>query len=315
MDTISRKPSFQGEGGALFGIYLVSALLSIVTLGIYSFWGRTKVRQYVWGQTEFEGDRFAYHGTGKELLVGYLKVMALFVGLFILIALLVPALGAGGQVLAPIVFWLVVLSLMPVAIIGARRYRLSRTSWRGIRFSLRASTGAFVRLYLGGLFLSLLTLGLYSPIFQTKVRKFVTEHAYFGTARFGFDGEGRELFPVFLKALLLAIVTLGIYGFWYLAERERYYWSHTTLGAARFRSSITGGALLGLAVTNLLLVIFTLGIGAAWVMVRTRRFVCDNLALEGPVELAAIRQDAQAATATAEGLSDVLDTGGLDVGL
>jgi uncharacterized membrane protein YjgN (DUF898 family) len=35
--------SFHGTGGALFGIHIVTLLLSLVTLGIYSFWGRTKV--------------------------------------------------------------------------------------------------------------------------------------------------------------------------------------------------------------------------------------------------------------------------------
>ncbi len=62
-----RRPSFHGSAGTLFGIQLINLLLTIVTLGIYSFWGKTKVRGYLWSQTEFEGDRFAYHGTGKEV--------------------------------------------------------------------------------------------------------------------------------------------------------------------------------------------------------------------------------------------------------
>lgn len=316
MDTAARRPSFHGEGGTLFGIYLINLLLTIVTVGTYSFWGRTKVRQYLWGQTEFEGDRFAYHGTGKELLIGYLKVMGVFIGLALVTSFLMPmVMGGTGRLLGPLVFWLAVFTLTPVAIVGARRYRLSRTSWRGIRFSFRGKTGEFVGMYLAGLLLSILTLGLYGPFFLTKVRRFLTEHAYIGTRRFGFDGAGRELFPRYLLAVLLSVLTLGIYGFWWLAERERYYWSHTTFGEARFRSALTGGALLGLSVTNLLLLLVTLGFGGAWVTVRTRQFICDNVALEGPLDLAAIRQDAQAASATAEGLADVLDTGGLDVGL
>ncbi len=48
------RPSFHGTGGALFVIQFVNALLTILTVGIYNFWGRTRVRRYVWSQTAFE---------------------------------------------------------------------------------------------------------------------------------------------------------------------------------------------------------------------------------------------------------------------
>ena len=72
-----RKLRFHGTGGSLFGIHIVNMLLTGLTLGIYYFWGKVKVRNYVFSQSEFEGDRFAYHGTGKELLLGWLKGMAI----------------------------------------------------------------------------------------------------------------------------------------------------------------------------------------------------------------------------------------------
>jgi hypothetical protein len=72
-------------------IELKTLLLSILTLGVYSFWGRTEVRKYVWSQSEFEGDRFAYHGTGGELLRGWLKAI-LFV--FLPAILLLATVGA-----------------------------------------------------------------------------------------------------------------------------------------------------------------------------------------------------------------------------
>ena len=69
--------SFHGSGGSLFGIQIVNLFLTLVTLGIYSFWGRVKVRKYMMSQSDFEGDRFAYHGTGKELLIGWLKAIVI----------------------------------------------------------------------------------------------------------------------------------------------------------------------------------------------------------------------------------------------
>jgi uncharacterized membrane protein YjgN (DUF898 family) len=63
---------------------------------------------------------------------------------------------------------------------------------------------------------------------------------------------------------------------------------------------------------NLLLLIFTLGLGWPWVMIRNLRFAFTYLTLEGPLDLEAIQQEAQAASPTGEGLDSILD---LDTGL
>jgi hypothetical protein len=60
--------SFHGKGGELFGIYLINIFLSLVTLGIYYFWGKVKIRNYLFSHTEFWQERFVYRGTGKELV-------------------------------------------------------------------------------------------------------------------------------------------------------------------------------------------------------------------------------------------------------
>src|SRR5260370_16227334 len=70
-----RHPTFHGNGGTLFGIHVVNVLLTIVTFGIYYFWAKTRIRAYLSGQTEIEGDRFAYHGTARELLLGTIKAV------------------------------------------------------------------------------------------------------------------------------------------------------------------------------------------------------------------------------------------------
>jgi uncharacterized membrane protein YjgN (DUF898 family) len=102
---------------------------------------------------------------------------------------------------------------------------------------------------------------------------------------------------------------LGLYYFWFQARRQRYMWSHTNFGAARFRSTVTGSALFMLQIVNFLLLVVTLGFALSWVTVRTMRFTCRNLALVGPVDLDAIAQEAQPASATGEGLAGWLDTG------
>src|SRR5262249_4702243 len=85
--------------------------------------------------------------------------------------------------------------------------------------------------------------------------------------------------------------------------KRRFFWNHTRFGIARFRSRVTGGAVLGLYLVNVLLLIATLGLAWPWVRVRNIRFAFRYLALEGPLELERIEQEAQVASATGEGLA------------
>lgn len=329
-----QRPSFHGVGGSLFGIQIVNVFLTLLTAGLYYFWGKVRVRSYLFSQTEMAGDRFAYHGTGKELLTGFLKALLVF-GIPYMGLTYVPGFLEADQwvqiALSSLGALLLVLFLA-VATVGARRYRLSRTSWRGIRFSFRGRTWDFVKLYVKGVLLTALTLGAYYTFFQTRRQGFLVSHSSFGNQRFGFDGHGWALAPSFVLALALSVVaimipsvlaafsrsglpllllplTLGPLWIWFLAKKQRYFWDHTTLDEARFRSTITGRGLLNLQVENLFLLILTLGFGWPWVAIRNLRYILTNLTMEGAIDLDGTLQEARAAATTGEGLADFLDTG------
>ncbi len=307
------NPMFHGTGGSLMKIHIVNLLLTLVTLGFYSFWAKVKVRKYFYNETEVGGDRFDYHGTGKELMIGWLKVSVVFiVVLGAMGAMQVVWSGPMSELLANLVFYAGLLFLVPVAIVGSRRYRLSRSSWRGIRFSFRGHAKEFIRIFTPGALLSVVTLGLYTPYFDNKVREYLIDHSYFGTRKFNYDGQGSELFGPYLKASLLLFPTLGLYWFWFTPWKQRYYWSHTSFEGLRFSSDVTGGGLLGLSLGNFALLVFTLGLAWPWVLVRKAQYTMDHLAVQGSVDLSAIEQEAQAASATGEGMAEFLDTGLLD---
>lgn len=305
--------AFHGLGESLFGIHIVNVLLTLVTAGVYYFWGRVRVRRYLLSQTEFEGDRFAYHGTGGELLRGFLKAMLIF-GVPLAAVNVVPGLLGGVDLETParILTSAIVMVFVPVAMVGAHRYRLSRTSWRGIRFSFRGKTWEFVKLFVASTILTSLTFGFYYPVFQTRMRGFMVSHAYFGQRRFRFTGRGRDLIRPYLLAVLLTIPTLGLCWFWFLARKSRYFWEHTFFETARFRSTVTGRLLLNLTGGNFLLLLVTLGFAWPWVLVRNARFAFAYLRIEGGLDLAGIVQEPQTSVATGDALSSVL---GLDVDL
>lgn len=310
----SRRAEFTGSGAALLGIHVVNVLLTLLTLGVYFFWAKVKVRAYLLSQTELEDDRFAYHGTGREMLVGFLKALVLFFIPITLLNMLPELLGAPVNVRAGAIMagYLLASFFVPMAMIGARRYRLSRTSWRGIRFSLRARTWDFVRLWSWSTVLIALTLGLYYPVYITRRQDFMTRHMWFGSQRFGFDGRRAYLFWPFVGMLVLFPLTLGLSWFWFAAIKTRYFAAHTTFGAARFRSTVRAVPLAWLTLSNLVALVVTLGLAWPWLSVRSLRFAYANLSLDGALALDTITQQAQTVTATGEGLAGFLDA---DLGL
>ncbi len=306
-----RRLAFHGNGGTLLGIHVVNVLLMLVTLGVYYFWAKTRVRRYLFSETAFEGERLAYHGTAKELLLGFVKAFVVFLLPVIILSIVRDQLDVGPRIKAAAAFCVSVMFLVfiPVATVGSRRYRLSRTSWRGIRFSFRGRARSFILIFITGYFLTGLTFGLYYPIYLTRRQAFMVSNSYFGNERFDFDGRGRELLGAFVLAILLTLPTLGLCWIWYLAGKRRFFWNHTRFAGARFRSTVSGGALLGLYVVNALLLVSTVGLGWPWVRVRNIRFAYRYLTLEGPLDLERIQQEAQFASATGEGLAGFLDTG------
>lgn len=75
---------YDGKTNELFKIYLLNILLSILTLGIYYFWGKTRKRRYLTSSFKLDQDRFEYTGYALELFVG------LVLGLIFLALLSLP---------------------------------------------------------------------------------------------------------------------------------------------------------------------------------------------------------------------------------
>ena len=133
----ARAVRFTGTWREYLPIAATNVLLTIVTLGVYRFWATARQRRYLWSRTEVIGDRLEWNGTGKEMFIGFLIVMAFLLPFFLFIQFLMPALVARGKLEAAsgvfLLFYVAILYLSGVAGFRALRYRLSRTWWRGIR--------------------------------------------------------------------------------------------------------------------------------------------------------------------------------------
>ena len=131
--------TWSGNPWALFGLSLLNFVLTVLTLGIYYFWAKTEVRRRIWSSVRISGELLVYTGRGRELFLGFLIVLGLvFVPTIVVTMGLQIFFGPGSPVVVgfQVVLYIVFLFLFGLAVYRARRYRLSRTRWRGIRGAL-----------------------------------------------------------------------------------------------------------------------------------------------------------------------------------
>lgn len=203
----------RSEVREVFNLWIVNLLLSILTLGLYSFWGRTKMRQLLWSRTSLLGDDFEYHGRGIELFVGFLVASVLFFGstqgLNFFALTVENAIVAGVLQILPI---LIVLILFPTAFWTQRRYILTRTSWRGVRGDQPTGWWGFVWRAIGGYFLTIVSLGLAFPFVATKAMTYLNKNSRFGDTYFTSDMRAGPIFKgyaVLLVSYLLMVAAFG----------------------------------------------------------------------------------------------------------
>lgn len=298
---------FQGEGRALLRISFVNLIKTIFTLGFYRFWAKTIVRRYIWSQTLFSGDRFSYHGTGKELMRGGILYGSIFILMGLLNAYVYFNVGlVEGELVSNLISF-IILAMIPGLMVRAWRYRLSRTAWRNIRFSFRGKGMSALTLYFIQSILLTVTFGFYWPFYKMNVEKFWRESSWFGDVQFRFSGKGKDFFKKFLFALVLTPLTLGIYLYWLIADLKKYLWSHTHVGEATFNFPVTEKDFMKLKVTNFFIILFTMGLGYPWVVVRNQNFLTENLTLAGNIELDRIVQEMNDSGAFGEEALDAID--------
>ncbi|SLN12539.1 hypothetical protein PEL8287_00387 [Roseovarius litorisediminis] len=265
---------YVGKRGPLFGLAFTTALLTALTVGIYRFWGKTRIRRYIWSSVSGDGDAFEYTGTGVEKFLGFLVamvVLAIYLGIiqtilfFFGLTLFTEAetmAQQAAQVLALNITFLAVVPLIFFAQYRARRYKLARTRWRGVRFGAeKAAWGYSWRAMLHGL-VTLMSLGFLLPRQTFCLAKYKADRTWFGDAKFEQRGKWTGLYPA-MKQLFFAGIIL-------------------VLGAIVL--AISGQGAVGQLVAGFFLLI----IGFIWFMiglvsyrVRSLDYLANHLVLEG----------------------------------
>jgi uncharacterized membrane protein YjgN (DUF898 family) len=216
-----RAFEFVGNWREFAPIAFTNLLLTIVTLGIYSFWAKTRERQYLWSQTRFIDDRLEWTGTGLELFIGYVMAFVLFLVPLGLIQFVIQALAIRGQdglaALLFVVFYVAILYMVGLAVYRALRYRLSRTYWHGIRGGSDDQGFGYAVSHLWKTAVGTLALGLLVPWAMINLWNERWDRMSFGPHRFQSHASvtgsvlGRYLLYYLVPILLFIGIAVSVY--------------------------------------------------------------------------------------------------------
>jgi uncharacterized membrane protein YjgN (DUF898 family) len=243
--------SFSGDRGEFRRLVTRGAGLELITVGFYRFWLATDMRRHLWSNTDIDGDAAEYTGRARELLIGFLIALAIIVPVYL--AYFLAGLEAERiKAFASFPLLAVLYVFGQFAIYRARRYRLTRTVWRGVRFWMSGSGWAYAaRAALWGL-LMIFTLGLLLPWREAALERYKMKHSYYGDLQGSFEGRGWEFFKRGWWLWLLApfafyVFPLApfVYGA-FKAVQWRWWLSGIRFGGVSLESTLRRGQLIGL---------------------------------------------------------------------
>lgn len=249
--TPATKVAFTGDRMGFLKLVARGAGLEMITAGFYRFWLTTDMRRHLWAHTVVDGDGAEYTGRGKELLIGFLVAMAILMPVYIayfILGLEAEHLQAFASI--PLVAFLYVFTQF--AIYRARRYRMTRTVWRGVRFWMTGSGWAYaLRASLWGLAM-IFTLGLILPWRDAALERYKMQHTHYGELQGSFEGRGGEFFKkgwwLWLLTPIAMVTYVGIPFVYALfkAVQMRWWLNGLRLGGVSVESRLDIAAFLGL---------------------------------------------------------------------
>ena len=171
----------------------MGALWEVLTFGFYRFCSRPICGGISGRIAAVAGDALEYTGRGRELLIGFLFALAVLVPIYILFFIITIE-AERQKAFFGLPLLLFFYGFTQFAVYRARRYRLTRTIWRGVRFWMTGSGLAYAGGALRWQFFTLVTLGLAYPWKVAVLERYKVGHTFYGDLKGDFTGRGWVFF-------------------------------------------------------------------------------------------------------------------------
>ncbi|MGC1494520.1 MAG: DUF898 family protein [Sulfitobacter sp.] len=205
---------FVGKRGALFWLALKTGFFTILTLGFYRFWMKTRLRRWYWSAMRPGGHPLEYVGDPIEKLLGFfiaVVILTFYIGIVNLLLMFVSFSVFNSSWIGYLASFAGVIPIWFYARYRARRYVLARTRWRGVRFGLEKGAWGYAGRALLYWTLTIVSLGILWPRMTFLLEKYKTDRTYFGSAKMEQGGRWQMLYHAampFLSFLILLGATM-----------------------------------------------------------------------------------------------------------
>lgn len=231
---------FQGSIGKFFGLNLLGAFLTVITLGVYGPWYLTRICRYLVGEISYKEQHLEFTGRGGRLfLIFLLTIVVPMIPLVLVQTRLDPTFSGSPlavypfqafmlQLLAMLIFW----SFFAAYLYAVYRWFFTNLRYRGNVLSWNSRFWPSVSLIWVQMLLSVLTLGIYLPAACIKIYRYLVGHSEIlveqkPEGRLGFRGQTGRGFGLLWGQMLLTAITVGVYAPWALAKAGKWFLSNT----------------------------------------------------------------------------------------
>lgn len=273
------RVEYDSNHQSLTGEIIACLFLSVITLGFYIPFAKTRLRKVAWSRTLLDGHRFHFAGNPWVLFRSYLIVLAIyFIGGTLLtwiaqfvISLLENVMHAedwGWSYtaiafvigLATNIIWIVVIAVG--SFLGVR-YLARCTIYRNHHVHMsRAALPYYMKTMLIGFVLTVITLGIYYPWLSYRLKKIKIESLSYGQHKFKLTLHQAEYVGQFFFGLIVTILTLGIYYPFWMANLFQLTMDRMKVGEAQVTCRVDKSSVFGRAVLFVIANIFTIGIAS-----------------------------------------------------
>lgn len=158
---------------------------------------------------------FNFQLTGKQLLPLWLIFYVIFIVPYFILIFKIQSFKAAGAVPPVFPFWyfLLIIVLVLFALVWTVYFVkmiLQGISLKESQLRCEYNVGKFLGVVFLGMFLSIITLGIYSPWFVRNLQRFYVDNSSYKDNKFSFQGKGGKLFLIILLSAFIPVIILGI---------------------------------------------------------------------------------------------------------
>lgn len=287
---------FRGKGFEYFKLWVVNALLTVLTLGIYSAWATVRNNRYLHANLYLNNTHFRYLATPMQILKG--RVVAIVALIIYTIALeFMPTVGA--------ILGIALLIAIPYFVNKSLAFDRRMTSYNNIQFRFHATYWQAAKAIILWPLLGVFTLGILYPKAYKEINAYLVNNSSYGKTQFHFSAKAWDYGkPALIAAAIMLAFSLVTWGIgstipaflailpvivlpayllliiFFIVTVNNIFYRNLHIEEHNFNASFTMPGLFKVMLINVLLVIVTVGLYLPAAKIRMIKYLAENVSLE-----------------------------------